>query len=174
MDCPICYEKITSETGVVTTSCGHSYHFACISSWLAKQEAGSCPCCRKEMSGTENFPEEAEADSDDESDEEDYEEVEFTRTELGAFLRAREGCYVERTLDTVCPELCGLTFTELNMLMIGVCGQRLTEEVWDELLDRQDDEEEEEEEAEPPMSLNITLKLTEDAWARSVEETADV
>ena len=176
MECPICYDAITSQTGVVTTSCGHSYHFKCISSWLGTQEAGSCPCCRKEMSGTENFPEEAEADaeSDDESEEDEPEEVEFTRAELGAFLRARGGCYVERTLDTVCPELCGLTFTELNFLMIGVCGRSLTDAEWDELIEWHESNDESEAEEAPTMSLNISVKLTEDGWTRSVEETADV
>jgi hypothetical protein len=126
------------------------------------------------MSGTENFPEEAE--SDDESYEDEPEEVEFTRAELGAFLRARDGCYVERTLDTICPEVCGLTFTELNFLMIGVCGKSLTDAEWDELIEAQesDDESEEEEAEAPTMSLSISVKLTEDGWTRSVEETADV
>jgi hypothetical protein len=115
------------------------------------------------MSGAENFPEEAE-----------HEEVEFTRAELGAFLRARGGCYVERTLDTVCPELCGLTFTELNFLMVGVCGKYLTEAEWDELIEGQESDDESEEEDPQTMSLNISVKLTEDGWTRSVEEVVDV
>jgi hypothetical protein len=52
MDCPICFETITKETGQVTTSCGHSFHFKCLNTWYWRQtqnEEGqeSCPCCRK-------------------------------------------------------------------------------------------------------------------------------
>lgn len=53
MDCPICYETISKETGEVTTSCGHTFHFKCLNTWYwqqTQQEEGreSCPCCRKE------------------------------------------------------------------------------------------------------------------------------
>jgi hypothetical protein len=53
MDCPICFETITKETGQVTTSCGHTFHFKCLNTWYWRQtqtEEGqeTCPCCRKE------------------------------------------------------------------------------------------------------------------------------
>lgn len=53
MDCPICFETITKETGQVTTSCGHSFHFKCLNTWYWQQTQSeeskeSCPCCRKE------------------------------------------------------------------------------------------------------------------------------
>jgi hypothetical protein len=53
MDCPICFETITKETGQVTTSCGHSFHFKCLNTWYWRQTQNedtneSCPCCRKE------------------------------------------------------------------------------------------------------------------------------
>ena len=53
MECPICYEQISKDTGQVTTSCGHSFHFKCLNTWYWQQsqnEEGreSCPCCRKE------------------------------------------------------------------------------------------------------------------------------
>lgn len=53
MDCPICYEQITTSTGQVTTSCGHTFHFKCLNEWYYHQiqeEEGveTCPCCRKE------------------------------------------------------------------------------------------------------------------------------
>jgi hypothetical protein len=53
MDCPICFDAITSETGQVTTSCGHSFHFKCLNHWYYQQlqtdtAQESCPCCRKE------------------------------------------------------------------------------------------------------------------------------
>lgn len=54
MECPVCFETITRETGQVTTSCGHTFHFKCLNTWYYHQiqnnEDGqeSCPCCRKE------------------------------------------------------------------------------------------------------------------------------
>lgn len=53
MDCPVCYESITKETGQVTTSCGHTFHFKCLNAWYYHQITNdlgqeSCPCCRKE------------------------------------------------------------------------------------------------------------------------------
>ena len=71
MECPICYDAITSQTGIVTTSCGHSYHFACISSWFMTQEENStCPCCRKEMCTIEDLPY-TDGDIEDEEDSDD-------------------------------------------------------------------------------------------------------
>lgn len=53
LDCPICFEQITKETGQVTTSCSHTFHFKCLNTWYWQQAQGedskeSCPCCRKE------------------------------------------------------------------------------------------------------------------------------
>jgi hypothetical protein len=53
MDCPVCYETITKETGQVTTSCGHTFHFKCLNTWYYHQISNegvqeTCPCCRKE------------------------------------------------------------------------------------------------------------------------------
>jgi len=145
MECPICYDEINAQTGIVTTSCGHSYHFSCISHWYAKQEVGSCPCCRKEAGEKEKLPEiqyEDEENSDDE-EEEEFEEVEFTRAELHAFLQARGGSLSDALALAVCEVVCGLTFTELNFLMLGNCGRALTQDEWNELLQAQDEDEEE-------------------------------
>ena len=90
MECPICYEAITAETGVVTTSCHHSYHFACISGWFIKQEKGTCPCCRKEMNDTEDFPDVPDGSSASYDSDEEY-EVEFTRRQLQDFIHAHGG-----------------------------------------------------------------------------------
>ena len=54
MDCPICFENITKDTGQVTTSCGHTFHLKCLNRWFTQQILSdddakeSCPCCRKE------------------------------------------------------------------------------------------------------------------------------
>lgn len=75
MDCPICFETITTETGQVTTSCGHSFHFKCLNTWYWQQSRQedtkeSCPCCRKE-------PCDFERASTVEDSEEDYESTEY-------------------------------------------------------------------------------------------------
>ena len=148
MECPICYDEINAQTGVVTTSCGHSYHFSCISHWYAKQESASCPCCRKEPGEKEKMPQiqyEDEEGSDDE-EEEEFEEVEFTRAELDAFLRARGGGLSDALALAVCEVVCGLTFTELNFLMLGNCGRALTQDEWNELLQAQDEDEDDDDE----------------------------
>ena len=43
MECPICYEGIEA-AGASTTSCGHVFHAACLTSWL--ERANTCPSCR--------------------------------------------------------------------------------------------------------------------------------
>lgn len=153
MECPICYEAITEETGVVTTSCKHSYHFTCISGWFIKQDKGSCPCCRKEMNEKEDFPaipaeadSNSDADSDAESEaeeESEYPEVEFTRTQLQAFIASHGGHLTEQMSDAICAVVGVFTHTELNSLLVGNTGQTLSEEEWNRLLERDDDSQEE-------------------------------
>ena len=58
--CPICQEELNiKESGRVTLSCSHSFHFACIGTWIATQASSdmhaSCPYCRKEMHEKEVF-----------------------------------------------------------------------------------------------------------------------
>ena len=145
MECPICYDEINAQTGVVTTSCGHSYHFSCISHWYAKQEVGSCPCCRKVVGEKEKMPEPQCEDEEDSDDEEEFEEVEFTRAQLDAFLRERGGGLTDALALGVCEIVCGLTFAELNMLMICNCGRAITENEWIELLRAQDEDNDDDE-----------------------------
>ena len=42
MECPVCYEGIGAD--VASTPCGHSFHRACLDTWLAR--ANTCPSCR--------------------------------------------------------------------------------------------------------------------------------
>jgi hypothetical protein len=176
MDCPICFESITAATGVVTTSCGHSYHFACISGWFMKQENGSCPCCRKEMGATEDFPQGSEDDEDesddeddsDDEDEDDYsddeddeEEVEFERAELDVFLRKRGGVGLTNAIAAeVCPVLCGLTRMELHFLCIGNGARPITDDDWTMLFEK--------------PSLQIHLLLVDGQWTRTVMNPEDI
>ena len=166
MECPICYEAITAETGIVTTSCQHSYHFSCISGWYIKQEKGTCPCCRKEMNEKEDFPDvpadaDAHADSGSETDsyssEEEY-EVEFTRSHLKEFIESHGGHLTEQMCDAICTEIAAFTRTELNSLLVGNTGKALTEDEWNQLLHRDVDESEASEEEEEEETLQISVR----------------
>jgi len=44
MECSICFENITKETGKAELSCSHTFHLKCLSNWFSKNE--NCPCCR--------------------------------------------------------------------------------------------------------------------------------
>ena len=150
MECPICYEAITAETGVVTTSCNHSYHFSCISGWYIKQEKGTCPCCRKEMNDTEDFPDVPDGSSASYDSDEEY-EVEFTRRQLQDFIHAHGGHLTEQMSDAICAVIGSFTHMELNSLLVGNTGQTLTEQEWNELLHRDSHDENEN------NSLRITI-----------------
>lgn len=80
MDCPICFEAISKDTGQVTTSCGHTFHFKCLNTWFYQQLENdedakeSCPCCRKEAGEFEKAVsigehEQSESESESEDDE---------------------------------------------------------------------------------------------------------
>jgi hypothetical protein len=60
-------------------------------------------------------------------------------------LQARGGGLSDALALAVCEVVCGLTFTELNFLMLGNCGRALTQDEWNELLQAQDEDEDEEE-----------------------------
>jgi len=47
MDCSICLNSITKQTGKVELSCSHEYHMKCITRWFAGKGEQTCPCCRK-------------------------------------------------------------------------------------------------------------------------------
>lgn len=58
MDCSICYEAITKETGKLVMSCEHTFHYRCITSWFYTKttDGGSCPLCRHEATHYEQLP----------------------------------------------------------------------------------------------------------------------
>lgn len=170
MECPICYDEINAQTGVVTTSCGHSYHFSCITHWYAKQEVASCPCCRKEPGEKEKLP---EIQYEDDSDDEEEEEVEFTRAELDAFLRARGGGLTDALARDVCETICALSLSELNMLMICNCGRALTEDEWNELIYEEDEEDEEEDDGINHNGLLALASVSADLLMNDRNEGAE-
>ena len=86
-ECSVCYEGFTTAEGakttVVTLSCGHPFHFACITKWFTGKAVGTCPMCRKGMEGVDALG--GGADEDDEADEgdddDDDEEVDDDKDE---------------------------------------------------------------------------------------------
>ena len=53
LECPICYEEITCDSGVTKLACSHSFHLKCIVTWILKSE--TCPCCRKDVCNNEKL-----------------------------------------------------------------------------------------------------------------------
>jgi hypothetical protein len=47
-------------TGRVETTCGHVFHFKCLTSWFSKQAESSCPMCRQKATEFEDFAQEDE------------------------------------------------------------------------------------------------------------------
>ena len=51
MDCCICYDSITKQTGKCELACGHLFHISCHIQWSQSHE--TCPMCRAKFSKTE-------------------------------------------------------------------------------------------------------------------------
>ena len=73
MSCPICMDAIVARvTGETRTSCGHSFHFQCLVSWMSVGTDKTCPVCRAEPSEKERIVLEGPMDCvDDEGVDED-------------------------------------------------------------------------------------------------------
>jgi len=101
--CPICQEELNlKESGRVTLSCSHSFHFACIGTWIATQASSdmhaSCPYCRKQMHEKEVFvplPPEEEIETLREP-----EYVSFNLSEMYIFLKK----HLDANVSVVVPE----------------------------------------------------------------------
>lgn len=66
MECPICFDAIVvSKTGITTMSCGHSFHFYCLSKWFLAQPTCecTCPCCRHVANETETLVADGDEDT---------------------------------------------------------------------------------------------------------------
>ncbi len=52
MECSICFEEISKQTGSVVLSCEHPFHLRCVTKWFFEQSLKdlpeTCPCCRSE------------------------------------------------------------------------------------------------------------------------------
>lgn len=134
--CAICFEDIeVAKTGRTTLSCSHEFHYSCLTRWFisAIDADGdpSCPCCRKQMDGLENYPEyEGASEEDDEEEDEDDEEEDedpfyFTYSQLKAFIRLRGGWGISmgywislRNLIALPRQVCFPSIGELNDVLI--------------------------------------------------------
>ena len=91
MECSICFNAITSQTGKVELSCSHPFHFSCLTTWFDKQKMSggceNCPLCRHEANEFEKMPAPADDDDDETWDADDDEP---TLDELAAQERARQ------------------------------------------------------------------------------------
>ena len=72
VDCSICLDTVDPKTtGRVETSCGHVFHFKCISSWFSKQDESNCPMCRKKPTEFEDFSKDEDENEEEEEEDED-------------------------------------------------------------------------------------------------------
>ena len=62
MECSICSDPITSETGKAELSCSHTFHLNCIGTWFRTNE--SCPYCRHKANETESLYKSTESQGD--------------------------------------------------------------------------------------------------------------
>lgn len=88
--CGICLEDLTGEHGKVITSCKHTYHFLCLSTWFykevqtsdmpdeIKEYPGSCPSCRKKLNKMEDLPWNVDLDSESDDTEMDDDSESYT------------------------------------------------------------------------------------------------
>lgn len=83
MQCAICHDDVTAETGRTVMSCGHEFHIRCLVQWLQKPDgAGNCPCCRKEPTEMERLiPVESESESESETETESVVRYSQARTD---------------------------------------------------------------------------------------------
>ena len=105
-DCCICTDAITKETGHTTMSCGHTFHFRCLTNWFCSQQdtevACSCPTCRHEAKDFEDLPEDASHAEDCDCDECADEEASEAEEEDDD---ASEGSQEEDEQEDVHPEI---------------------------------------------------------------------
>ena len=123
MECSICYDAITVETGKTVMACGHEFHFRCMASWFGtqcdKELPENCPCCRHVAGPLECLPECEEHENLD-SDDESYESESGGESEasLAAWARATEGSLAPATAEATRAAESTITLTPMQFSTI--------------------------------------------------------
>jgi hypothetical protein len=157
MECPCCFEELTSS--FASLACSHRFHITCLVNWFATQSAQelpqNCPCCRTEAGPTERLPEEEGGEDEggeDEDDETDgtYEEDELmlTRPELHTILLSQGGTGVpdglwfaffdpegDEELRASAEHRLPFVGSELSRMAVYQGGREISEERWEELVE---------------------------------------
>ncbi len=58
MECSICTDLITDQTGQVKLACSHTFHLGCIARWMTRG-ASNCPMCRTDLGEKEVIEDDA-------------------------------------------------------------------------------------------------------------------
>ena len=101
-DCSICLNAVDAKTtGRVETTCGHVFHFKCLTSWFSKQAESSCPMCRQKATEFEDFAqeEEDEEESEEEEEEEEDDTIYLSRLAIDAIIRYMGGLGLNPTIE---------------------------------------------------------------------------
>lgn len=184
-DCTICFEAVKQETGHTTLSCGHTFHFRCISAWFYAQEAdSSCPCCRHKVGELENVVWQEDIDEADEEEDSDYEEEDEEDAELYArpndslaltikmlddLLKSQGGTGISETQWTALygqREFASFGRSELNHMCIVQGGREITLDEYDEMIAAQNVD-------RPPLREPAPLRVewvhvAEGRWERRI------
>lgn len=144
--CSICFDTINGSTGRVETSCGHLYHYTCLTHWLLGQSLNerpeNCPCCRRVFSENECLPS-LNSDTTSEDEEEDDEEIFLTQEELHTLLQELGGigcpdklwkrCCMEHDKESTYDQSLPFTRYELETISVHQGGTVFTDVKWETL-----------------------------------------
>jgi len=124
MECSICFENVTKETGKAELSCSHTFHLKCLSHWFTKNE--NCPCCRHEANETEKmvpmnnkddetvYDDESDGDYDDRDDEDEREP-----SEIEASRKRAEHMFLLKRMDLRKEDFEAYAATRISALVRG-------------------------------------------------------
>ena len=181
MDCPICYDAIDVQTGVVTTSCGHSFHFSCLSKWYLQQDTGTCPSCRKEVLPIEDLPIEQVPQVEPEEVLDEF-GIEMRSSDLNTLLRLHGGFGL---MDGTQTHLLYFTRISLNTAFTANHADVMRDDQWTQLSDLGIDrflamhiQEQEEPDDEPPMTSPYVTRVSwlkyDGTWTETITNPEEV
>lgn len=181
MDCPICYDAIGVQTGIVTTSCGHSFHFSCLSKWYMQHDRGTCPSCRKEVLPIEDLPIEQvpQVEPEEVLDEVD---IEMRGADLDILLRLNGGfglLYVNQT------HMLQFTRSSLDATLVANHAYEMSEDQWTQLSNLGIErfiaihtQEQEEPDDDPPLTSPYATRVSwlkyDGTWTETITNPEEV